>query len=143
MSRREVAARPRIAVQSARFLGIFLVVLGVAGWYDLPVVGAHGYLAYNTTLHVAHLALGLYLFCMSTTTETNSAVALFTVSGACLLFSAFSLWQLGSADEGGVLDYVLVSRNGEYLHLTLAIVMGVLGKCNTASTQLFGNRNRE
>lgn len=127
----------RIAKPAARWIGVFCLVLAIAGWFDSPVIGHHGLIGADQSMSVAHGVLGLFLLAMSLGGESTCAFALYASAAACISFGAYVLWQLGNYDSLQLFGTTFVTRSGEYLHLAMGVTMAIFGKMNTARSQLF------
>jgi hypothetical protein len=127
----------RVAKPAARWLGVLWLALAVAGWFDSPLIGRHGFIVADQTMSVAHAIVGLYLLVMSLSGESTCAFALYSSAGACITFAAYVLWQLGSYDSLKLFNAAYATRSNAYLQVALGVTMAIFGKLNTARSQLF------
>lgn len=126
----------RVAKPAARWIGVLWLALAIAGWFDSPVVGRHGFIGADQPMSLAHAVLGLYLLATSFSGESSCAIALYTAAAACVSFAAYAVFQLGQYDGVLLFNTTFASASNEYLHLALGFTMAALGKFNTSSKQL-------
>jgi hypothetical protein len=129
----------RVAMQAARWIGLFVALIGLIGFVHNPIVGSNAAVESDMAQNVAHIVIGLYLVGVSFTGESASAFSLYIVAILCMLFAGLAYHELGSFSRGQVFNSLWVNRTGAYFHGALSILMVACGKMNTASKQLFYN----
>ena len=127
----------RVAKPSARWIGAFLILIGILGYLDVPGVGRHGVVEVDSTMSLFHGCVGLILVALSFGGETLCAFSLYMVGGLFVTLAGYVLYQLGSYNSLKLFDLTFATRSAAYLQIALGLTAAVLGKMNTARQQLF------
>ena len=101
------------------------------------MIGRHGIVGVDAGLNVIHGIVGLILIGFSFGGESMCAFGLYVTAGTLVAFAAGALLSMGSFDSARLIDALLCTRSAAYFHLATAVIMGITGKMNTASKQLF------
>jgi hypothetical protein len=127
----------RVAKPGCRWIGAFFLLLAVLGYFDGPVIGRHGMVAVDAGLSTIHALIGLVLIGFSFGGESMCAFGLYITAGTLVAFAAGALYSMGTYDSARLIDALTCTRSAAYFHLAAAVILGITGKMNTASKQLF------
>ena len=101
----------------AMIIGAVLVLLGLVGFVNHPILGIFGVNIAQDVLHLAGGALILYLSMKESAKETNMVVGVVALVVGILWFVPFT----GGA--GGLLDKIFaIEANISYLHIAVGVV---------------------
>ena len=101
----------------AMIIGAVLVLLGLVGFVNHPVLGIFGVNIAQDVLHLVGGALILYLSMKESAKETNMVVGVVALVVGILWFVPFT----GGA--GGLLDKIFaIEANISYLHIAVGVV---------------------
>ena len=101
----------------AMIIGAVLVLLGLVGFVNHPVLGIFGVNIAQDVLHLVGGALILYLSMKESAKETNMVVGVLALVVGILWFVPFT----GGA--GGLLDKIFsIEANISYLHIAVGVV---------------------
>ncbi len=115
-----------MATRLAYVFGVLLVILGALGFLANSLMGPNTYFALGIVHSIIFIALGVYLLL----SRRNAAAAdnALLVSGVIfLILAAAGFAMFGEVGGGRLLGLIHVHGEHNWLHLTLAMILILLG----------------
>ena len=105
--------------------GILFLLIGIAGFFNNPVIGAQGIFLSNTALNIIHLLSGALLLFVSL--KTRSYVLTLKFMGLLyILIALVGLVVTIDSESGMIFSIIAVNGLDNWLHLLFGILMFLL-----------------
>lgn len=107
--------------------GVIFLLVGLLGFIPNPIVGRQGVFETNAGHDVVHLIVGAVLLVAWRQGERYATLSLYTFAGLYLLIAILGFATVGAQGSGLLLGFLHVNGADNWLHLALALALGLAG----------------
>jgi hypothetical protein len=111
--------------KSSITIGILYIIIGLAGFFNNPVIGANGIFLTNTAHNIVHVVFGVLLLYVAIKTKSYILTLKFT-GLIYILIAIVGLVATISTGTGFIFNLIAVNSLDNWLHLILGIVIFLL-----------------
>jgi hypothetical protein len=117
------------AKTAALLIGVIFIAVGLLGYVDNPIVGNSDKAMFHTgsTHNIVHIITGA-LFVLIALTAPGAVGGFLKLFGVIYLaIGIYGMTQMGSDDMKTLFGFLMVTKNDNYLHIGLGLVIFLAG----------------